>query len=318
MMSKMVCVHSLTQRQEERIRQAAPGWELIHGKAKELWLPHLKDAEIVIDWNSACEAECLQPGARLRWVQNWGAGVDKLPLQELASRGIVLTNASGVHAYPISETIFSMMLAFTRKLHLSIRNQLQSQWKGTGTLGEIHGKTIGIIGVGTIGEETARLARAFGMKVFGIRRSGSPNEYVDQMYDNCGLELVLRASDFVVVTLPLTDETRHTFGKTQFEQMKRTAMFINIGRGGTTDTDALVEALQTGTIAGAGLDVFEQEPLPESSPLWGLDNVIMTPHNSGSTDQYNDRAFEIFIQNLEQYLLGEEPTVNRVDYDLQY
>ncbi|WP_282935913.1 D-2-hydroxyacid dehydrogenase [Paenibacillus sp. RC67] len=317
-MSKMVCVHSLTQQQEERIRQAAPGWELIHGKEKDLWMPHLKDAEIVIDWKSACEAECLQPGAKLRWVQNWGAGVDKLPLQELASRGIVLTNASGVHAYPISETILSMMLAFTRKLHLSIRNQLQSQWKGAGMLGEIHGKTIGIVGVGAIGEETARLAKAFGMKVLGIRRSGSPNEFVDQMYDNYSLELVLRESDFVVVTLPLTDETRHTFGKAQFEQMKPNAMFINIGRGGTTDTDALVEALQTGIIAGAGLDVFEQEPLPESSPLWGLDNVIMTPHNSGSTDQYNDRAFEIFMQNLEQYIRGEEPTVNRVDYDLQY
>ncbi|WP_028552870.1 D-2-hydroxyacid dehydrogenase [Paenibacillus sp. UNC451MF] len=317
-MSKMVCVHSLTPQQEEQIKQMAPGWELVHGKEKELWLPHLKEAEIVIDWKTACETECLQPGTRLRWVQNWGAGVDMLPLQEFASRGIMLTNASGVHAYPISETIFSMMLSFTRKLHLSMRNQLQKQWKGTGSLGEIHGKTIGIIGVGAIGEETARLAKAFGMTVLGIRRSGGASEFVEQMYDNDGLELVLRESDYVVVTLPLTNETRHRFGKAQFERMKKTAMFINIGRGGTTDTEALIEALQTGTIAGAGLDVFEQEPLPESSPLWDLENVIMTPHNSGSTDQYNERAFEIFMQNLQQYLQGHEPIVNRVDYNLQY
>ncbi|WP_079910929.1 D-2-hydroxyacid dehydrogenase [Paenibacillus sp. 32352] len=317
-MSKMVCVHSLTAEQEQRIRQAAPGWELIHSKEKEIWLPHLKEAEIVIDWRASCESECLRPDAKLRWVQNWGAGVDKLPLQELASRGIILTNASGVHAFPISETIFGMMLGFTRKLHLSIRNQLERKWKGAGTLGEIHGKTIGIIGVGAIGEETARIAKAFGMKVLGVRRSGGSSVYVDQMYDNSGLETVLRESDYVVVTLPLTDETKHRFGRAEFEQMKRTAMFINIGRGGTTDTEALVEALQNGIIAGAGLDVFEQEPLPESSPLWSLDNVIMTPHNSGSTDQYNERAFEIFMHNLQQYIQGNEPAINRVDYDLQY
>ncbi|UQZ82252.1 Glyoxylate/hydroxypyruvate reductase B [Paenibacillus konkukensis] len=317
-MPKIICLHTLTGEQAERIRQAAPAWELIHGKDKELWLDHLQDAEIVVGWNKSAEEVCLKKDSKLRWVQNWGAGVDKLPLGRLADRGAILTNASGVHAFPISETIYAMMLAFTRKLHLSVRHQLHSEWKGTGSLGEIHGKTIGIIGVGAIGEETARLAKAFGMKVLGVRRSGQPSGFVDAMHDLNGLAAVLQESDFVVVTLPLTDETRHMFGKAQFELMKPTAMYINIGRGGTTDTEALIEALRTGVIAGAGLDVFEQEPLPASSPLWQMENVIMTPHNSGSTEQYNERAFEILMRNLQDYLQGREPSVNRVDYGKQY
>ncbi|ULL15340.1 D-2-hydroxyacid dehydrogenase [Paenibacillus sp. H1-7] len=317
-MSKIVCVHALTDEQVERIRQTAPGWELVHGKEKELWAGHLKDAEIVVDWKEACKTECLQPDSKLRWVQNWGAGVDRMPLGELAGRGIWLTNASGVHAFPISETILAMMLGFTRKLHLSIRHQLKSEWKGTGTLGEIHGKTMGIIGVGAIGEETARLGKAFGMQVLGVRRSGRPSEFVDRMYDNDGLDAVLEQSDYVVVTVPATDESRHMFGRRQFERMKPTAMYINIGRGATTDTEALIDALQNGTIAGAGLDVYEQEPLPDSSPLWQMDNVIMTPHNSGSTDQYNERAFEIFLHNLQEYVQGKAPSRNRVDYERQY
>lgn len=317
-MSKIVCVHALTDEQVERIRQTAPGWELVHGKEKELWAGHLKDAEIVVDWKEACKTECLQPDSKLRWVQNWGAGVDRMPLGELAERGIWLTNASGVHAFPISETILAMMLGFTRKLHLSIRHQLKSEWKGTGTLGEIHGKTMGIIGVGAIGEETARLGKAFGMQVLGVRRSGRPSEFVDRMYDNDGLDAVLEQSDYVVVTVPATDESRHMFGRRQFGRMKPTAMFINIGRGATTDTEALIDALQNGTIAGAGLDVYEHEPLPDSSPLWQMDNVIMTPHNSGSTDQYNERAFEIFLHNLQDYVQGKAPSRNRVDYERQY
>jgi phosphoglycerate dehydrogenase-like enzyme len=317
-MPKMVCVHTLEEEQVEKIRQMAPDWEIVHSKDKELLLTHLKDAEIVMDWNDTARAECLQPGTKLRWVQNWGAGVDQFPLDALAARGIFLTTASGVHAFPISEVIFTMMLAFTRKLHLSIRHQLEAAWQSTAPHGEIHGKTIGVIGVGAIGEETARLAKAFGMKVLGVRRSGEPAEYVDQMYDNSGLDTVLAESDFLVVTLPLTKETKHMFSKPQFDRMKPTAMFINIGRGGTTDTEALVQALKDGTIAGAGLDVFEQEPLPATSPLWGMDNVIMTPHNSGSTDRYGERVVDIFLHNLKEYLQGREPSLNRVDYNKQY
>lgn len=317
-MPKIVCVHSLSPQQAELIRQTASGFEFVHGKEKELWLPHLKDAEIVVGWNAAIREECLKPDSRLRWLQNWNAGVDNMPFAELAKREIIVTNASGVHPYPISETIFAMMLGLTRKVHLSIRNQMQNKWQNTGSLGEIHGKTMGLVGVGAIGEETARLAKAFGMKVLGVRRSGQPSPYVDRMYDQSRLEELLQQSDYVVVTLPLTKETEHMFGSRQFQCMKPTAYFINIGRGGTTDTAALVEALREGVIRGAGLDVFEQEPLPASSPLWEMEQVIITPHNAGSTENYTERVIEIFLRNLQDYVQGSEPSWNRVDLNKQY
>jgi phosphoglycerate dehydrogenase-like enzyme len=236
----------------------------------------------------------------------------------MAARGIVLTNASGVHAFPISETILAMMLAFARKLHLSIRHQEQRAWKSVGPLGEIHGQTMGVIGVGAIGEETARLGKAFGMKVLGVRRSGAPSPHVDRMYGQDGLDEVLQQSDYVIVTLPLTPETRHLIGQREFMRMKASAYFINIGRGGTVHTEALLDALREGRIAGAGLDVFEQEPLPAASPLWEQENVIITPHNSGATVYYDDRAADIFLANLKAYLHNGRPSINVVDFNKNY
>ncbi|MFD0679188.1 MULTISPECIES: D-2-hydroxyacid dehydrogenase [unclassified Paenibacillus] len=318
MARKIVSVQTFSAAHEEQIRSIAPEWEFINGKESEQWLAHLADAEVLIGWSSAVVQHCLQPGTRLRWAQNWGAGVDRIPLDSLAEFGVMLTNASGVHPNPISETVLGMMLALTRNIHLAIGNQLQKKWTSLGELGEMHGKTVGIIGVGAIGTEVAKLCKAFGMKVLGVKRSLSESEYVDRMVTMDRLDEVLCESDYVVVTLPLTKDTRHAIGSGQFELMKQTAFYINIGRGGTTDEQALVEALRNGEIAGAGLDVFEVEPLPEYSPLWEMSNVILTPHNSGSTVYYNERAMDIFLQNLRDYVEGKEPQLNRVDLSNQY
>ncbi|WP_168120301.1 D-2-hydroxyacid dehydrogenase [Paenibacillus sp. HB172176] len=317
-MSKIVYLGTLSAKHLEKIHTTLPErWEIVHGK-EEQWLPHLEGAEIIIGWNNKAAEACLKPNTRLKWIQNWGAGVDRMPLADMAAYGVALTNASGVHAYPISETIFSMMLAFARNLHQSIRNQERNDWKSTGALREIHGATMGVVGVGAIGEETARLGKAFGMTVLGVRRSGEQAPNVDRMFRHDGLGEVLRMSDFVVNTLPHTTETHRMFGKQQFAWMKPSAYYINIGRGGTTDTEAMIEALRSGEIAGAGLDVFEQEPLPKDSPLWGMDNVLITPHNSGSTVHYDDRALDIFLENLQAYLGTGQPSRNVVDIQKQY
>ncbi|MDB4866868.1 MAG: 2-hydroxyacid dehydrogenase [Cohnella sp.] len=318
-MRTIVCLHRLPDEQYDRIRESAPDWQIIQrSNESSLWKAHLKEAEIVLGWSHSAAEAILAPDSKLRWVQNWGAGVDKLPLNDLARLGVMVTNASGVHAFPISETILAMMMMFARELHTAVRYQGRKEWGDFGSLKEIHNQTVGIIGVGAIGEETARLAKAFGMTVLGVRMSGRPSPHVDRMFDITGLKEVLKESDYVVVTLPLTSETRHMFGRSQFHLMKSTAYFINIGRGGTTDTNALVEALQEKTIAGAALDVFEQEPLPLESPLWGMDNVIITPHNAGSTAQYDSRAMDIFLCNLQDYVEGRAPSVNRVDLEKQY
>jgi phosphoglycerate dehydrogenase-like enzyme len=318
MMPKMVFLQALSEGHIGQIREVAPEWDIVHGKTAEEWEPHLAQAEILCGWNAKAEEHCLREGSPLRWVHSWGAGVDRIPLDRLEKAGIALTNSSGVHPYPISETVFAMMLGFTRKLHIYVRNQMEKKWHHAGVRAEMHGKTIGIVGVGAIGAEIARLARAFGMKVLGLRRTGEPVPEVDAMYGPDGLHELLRQSDYVVVTVPLTGETYHMFGAEQFRQMKENAFFVNIGRGKTVDTEALVEALRQGRIAGAGLDVFEQEPLPPEHPLWEMENVIITPHSSGSTEHYHERALDLFLQNLRDYVAGKPPSVNRVRPELQY
>ncbi|MFC4104012.1 D-2-hydroxyacid dehydrogenase [Paenibacillus xanthanilyticus] len=320
-MGKIVVVNPIKEKHVRQIREQAPGWEVVASEERfeqAKLRAHLDGAEIVVGWNRTVEEAVSDPASRIRWIQHWGAGVEHLPLALLKERGIRLTNATGVHAAPISETILGLMLAFARDLHKAIRSQTVRSWGSYGELGEIHGKTIGILGVGAIGEETARIAKAFQMHVLGVRRSGLPAAGVDRMYGMDGLHEVLRESDFVVNCLPHTAETDHLLDRAAFAVMKPTAYYINIGRGKTTDTAALMEALTAGKLAGAGLDVFEEEPLPADHPLWGMDNVIVTPHNAGSTYRYTDRLIDIFAANLAQYAQGLDPAINEVELSLGY
>ncbi len=295
-----------------RIREAAPGWGVLVGS--EATNDAARDAEIVVGWRDGLETVVLDEASRVRWLQSWSAGMDHLDIDRYLERGIELTSANGVHAYPISETIFAMLLAFTRKLDTYIRNQAQRQWDHAGLKSEMHGKTIGIVGVGAIGEETARIAKAaFGMRTLGVRRSGAPHPQIDEMYKTDRLLEMLPRCDYVVAIAPATPETTHLFDARAFGAMKPSAYFVNVGRGSVVDTEALLEALRNGRIAGAGLDVFEEEPLPEDHPLWAMNNVIVTPHTAGSTERYAERAVDIFLRNLAMYLDGNPPGINRLD-----
>ncbi|MDR7002641.1 D-2-hydroxyacid dehydrogenase [Neobacillus niacini] len=316
---KMVITHKLTQPQVDQIHELIPDWDLIVGKEKEIWQDHLHDAEIIAGWKKGLEEYCLAPHSKLKWLQTWSAGVNSLPLEKLESRHVLLTSANGVHAYPISETIFALMLGLTRKIHSYVRNQQSKTWHHAHMGLELHEKTVGILGVGAIGKETGKIAKTFGMHVIGIRHSGKPEEFVDEMYTTNELHTLLPKCDYVVITLPLTKETNQLIGKEQFDQMKSSAFFINIGRGEIVVEKDLVQALKDGKIAGAGLDVFEKEPLSEDSPLWEMENVIITPHTSGSTEHYNQRVIEnILIPNLKSYLSGQTPSENLVDFSKGY
>ncbi|WP_020620673.1 D-2-hydroxyacid dehydrogenase [Paenibacillus daejeonensis] len=317
-MRTMVIIPPLKEASLARIQAVAPDCELLHGLEGEALREGLARAEIVCGWNNEVAEVCAAESTPIQWIQVWGAGVDRLPLSLLARRNMVLTTASGVHPHPVSETALAMMLAFSRKLNVSIRQQMNHHWENPGGLTELHGKTMGIIGVGSIGVELARLAQAFGMKTLGVRRTGARAESVDRMYDLSGLDTVLAESDVVVAIMPLTDESRHMFGREQFAIMKPGAVFINVSRGATVDTEALVEALRQGEIAGAGLDVFEEEPLPPEHPLWEFSNVIITPHTGGMTDRYEERALEIFAVNLEAWVKGERLPLNQVELNRQY
>ncbi|RUS45240.1 D-2-hydroxyacid dehydrogenase [Cohnella sp. AR92] len=318
-MGLIVSMFGFTEDQERRIQEAAPGWEVLFGKPRDIPKERFLEAEIVCGWHPAVvQGGALEDGAKLKWVQAGSAGVDNLPLDRFADRGIVLTTASGVHPVQMAETAFAMMLSFTRNLHHAVRNQAAGKWERAETYTELRGRTIGIVGAGQIGAEIARIAQAFGMNTVGIRRTGQAAPFFDHMKTMDKLDEVLAESDVVVNILPGTDETYLLFDARAFERMKSQAIFINIGRGTSVDTDALTAALQQGRIAGAGLDVFDPEPLPEGHPLWSLDNVIVTPHIGGMTDKYKERMADLFVENLRAYLHQGAPAKNRVDYEQRY
>lgn len=260
--------------------------------------------------------DLIERAGRLEWYQQWGAGADWLMTHPAAvEMPFVLTNASGVHAVPISEHVFALLLAFGRGLPQAVVAQSRSAWQPVPArdLRELEDATLLLVGAGAIGARVARLAVAFGMRVAVVRRD--PSRQVEGVYTVVGpadLDGLLPEADHVVITSPLTSETLGMFGARQFAAMKSTAVLVNIGRGGIVREVDLVAALRHGEIAGAGLDVFEEEPLPAASALWKLDNVIITAHYSGATPRYAERVLAIFRDNLTRFVAGRE-LVNVVD-----
>ncbi|WP_434167031.1 D-2-hydroxyacid dehydrogenase [Peribacillus frigoritolerans] len=314
---KLIISQNLNELLLQKIKELVPDWTVITGRSPEIWRNHIADAEVIAGWKA--EMSVSIDASEVKWIQTWSAGVNALPLENLEQRNVQITTANGVHAYPISETIFALMLALTRKVDTYIKQQQTKTWHQAHMKQEIHEKTIGIIGVGKIGKETAKIAKAFGMTVLGMRHSNKSEEFVDEMFTQKQLNDLLPRCDYIVVTLPLTPETRYMFGKKEFKLMKRSAFFINIGRGNLVIQNDLVQALMDKEIAGAGLDVFETEPLPENSPLWELDNAIITPHTSGNTEFYDQRLIhDIFMPNLKNYLNGKKPSINLLDYKKGY
>lgn len=302
-----------------QIQEIAPDMRLLVTQDRKEMEATLDEIEI-----AACQFpyDLLLRARNLRWYQQWGAGADWLLRHpKAAEMDFVLTNASGVHPIPITEHIFALLLALGRGIGRSVRAQMRSEWMGwdeKGRVFELTNKTMVLIGVGAIGERTAQVAVAFGMRVLGVRRNPQVSvPGVEAMVGPDRLLGVLPEADFVVIAAPLTDETRGMIGERELQAMKPTAYIVNIGRGGIIDEGTLIRALEEGWIAGAGLDVFEEEPLPEDSPLWQMENVIVTAHYAGATPHYDERAMTIFLDNLRRYRAGE-PLRNVVDKRLGY
>jgi phosphoglycerate dehydrogenase-like enzyme len=306
---------TLNQQTLERIRQNAPEAEIIIIKNKQDWEQKADEltskTEVVFGRLPFARYRELP---NLRWVQQDFAGTDwLLNFPDLIEKDFILTNASGVHAIPIAEHILAMMLALARDLPYSFQKQRKHEWGRRGQVIELEGTTLGVIGLGKIGEKTAEKAKGLNMKVLATRRNPERSSpYVDRMYGTEGLKELLTQSDWVVITAPLTPETRGMIGEKELRTMKKSAYIINIARGSIIQETALITALQEGWIAGAGLDVFEKEPLPPDSPLWDMENVIVTGHFAGSTPFYFKRVLEIFLENLRRYRSGE-PLINVVD-----
>jgi phosphoglycerate dehydrogenase-like enzyme len=327
----------LTTEQRQVIEQAAgDDDELIDRRCRS-------QAEMVEAATGGCDVlftlrvpdELLKRSPQLKWVQLMSAGADHILRGLLAERNtITVTTGSGVAASTIAEYTIASMLAWAHVLPITMRAQLKREWKRTGFMDiePMRSKALGVIGYGSIGRETARIAQTLGMDVLALKRNpeerrdsgwnppgiGDPEGTIPRRWygpDQC--EQILRESDYITVTLPLTRQTRGFIGRKEIAAMRPNAYIVNVGRGEVIDQAALIEALRENRIAGAGLDVFEREPLEAESALWDLENVILTPHVSGGFKNYNGVCCDLFAANLQRFRAGQ-PLFNLVDRSMGY
>lgn len=278
----------------------------------------LSDAEVFLTYGFDTTADLIDKMPKLKWIHCMSTGIDMLPFERLRERNILLTNVTGIHGIPIAEYVMAVILNYRIDNFRFYEQQKNKIWKRKMDFEELYRKTITIIGTGTIGKELARKAKAFDMKTIGVNTSGKPVEYFDEIMPECELNTALSKGDFIVDTVPLTDKTKKMFDKEQFESMKSSAYFINIGRGATVDDKAIIDALQNNIIRGATLDVFEREPLAQDSPYWTMKNVYVTPHISGLSNMYMNRAVPIFEHNFKNYLEGKDDYINKIDLNKEY
>jgi phosphoglycerate dehydrogenase-like enzyme len=296
----------------QKIREM--GVEVYETHAEEDARTQIADAEIF--YGGSISLETLRAAKSLKWMQCGRAGMDNFFYPELRESSVILTNVRGIYSDVISDHVFAFVLSFARATHIFARRQHEARWdKNDIPMIFLGNTTIGIVGLGGIGLAVASRANAFGMRVLAVDPSpkGSP-DYVEKIFAPDDLHTMLAQSDFVAICVPQTDETMHMIDGAAIEAMKQDAILINIGRGKVVDLKALTVALKNGKLAGAGLDVFEMEPLPEDHPLWRMDNVVVTPHTAwrSSYPYTEERRVEVLVENMTRYV-NNRPLLNVVD-----
>ena len=297
------------------------GWRRTQEEEEE-FLAMLAEAEVLYDFPRGHVRDLTEAAPNLRWVQGSMAGAGEVAKKAgLVETDVVVTTASGVYSSPLAEFVVMAMLQHAKNLDRLRRDKAERAWRQTHTE-TLEGKTLCIVGVGSIGQAIAERVRPFGTRVVGVKRTVREDDpawrHADELYPTERLRDALGEADYVAVTLPGTPETRHLVDAGAIEAIKPGAYFVNVGRGTVVDEGALVEALRGGHLSGAALDVFEVEPLPQESPLWELDNVIVSPHATDMVPSLiNKRQTDLFCENLRRYL-DEEPLVNVLDKELLY
>jgi phosphoglycerate dehydrogenase-like enzyme len=266
--------------------------------------PYIGAAEVLITFGPQMANHVFEKAKALKWVQALGTGVDGITDQPGLRKEVLVTNMHGFHGGPVSEAALTAMLSLARDLPRSLRLQARRKWERFPAK-LLKDKTVGIFGVGAIAQELAPKCKALGMKVVGISSAKREVPGFDAMIGREDLEQAVKALDFLVLLTPYTPETKNSVDAKIFAAMKPGAYFVNLARGGVVDEDALAEALTSGKLAGAALDVFAREPLPEDSPLWDMQNVIITQHQGGFFDGYPRFALPVIEENLRKWLAGD-------------
>jgi len=300
---KILSQVKLSDEEIDRLKAAKPGVEVVVGSSRENELHEIADADIYF---GRIPQPVFLAAKKLRWVQVFGAGVESCMFPELVQSDVTLTNTSGAFNNVMADHAFGLILSISRGIAYYVRKQSRKEWARDRTFHQLAGQTLGVIGLGNIGCEIARRGKAFGMKVLAADvRSMECPMFVDQLCGMDEMEQVIKQADYLVVIVPLTPETRGMIGAEEIGKMKPTAHLINIGRGPVIDEAALIDALKNGVIAGAGLDVFDKEPLPPESELWEMDNVVVSPHMGGIAPETRATSFEIFLENFKKFVAGE-------------
>ena len=313
----VICFAHVAYQLQERFAALATGINSFAVRDLETLLNRVAEADVLVIsglWQDAL----LERAQRLSFIQSIGAGTDQFPCDELARRGIRLASARGVNARAVAEHAMALILALARRLAEARDNQRGRVWRGmigdlTQREDELGGKTLLVVGLGQIGGRLAELAKAFDMRVIGLRRTpASGRGAADAVHAMGEFKSLLPEADFVALTCPLTTETENLIDAEAFGRMKPTAYLVNVARGRVVDEAALIAALIAERIAGAGIDVTTEEPLPPTSPLWTMDRVVITPHTAGETRRYEDNVIEILRDNLDRLWRGERQLRNQV------
>jgi phosphoglycerate dehydrogenase-like enzyme len=307
----------------DRLRADFPDLEVVRLSSYDGAEKEISDAEIVVTWS--LRPEQVKAAQRLRWLHSPAAAVHQLLFPELVHSDVIITNGRDVHGPVVGEHIIALILALAKKLPQASRFQQkrvwgqQLLWESSPHIREVAGATLGMVGLGSIGRTAARHAAALGMHVIAVREhpeKGSP-EGVEQVFPSSQLDTLLEKSDYVALAVPITATTNALIDATRLAKMKPDACLINVGRGQLIDEGALVQALRENKIGGAALDVFVEEPLPASSPLWDLDNLLITPHTAGLTEKQWDRQYALVAENMRRYL-NHQPLLAVVDKQKGY
>ena len=293
------------------------GYELLVVNENEISnTDEISDIDILVCYNPFEKLD-ISLLRRLKWIQLSSIGIDQLPKQKVRDQGIVVTNNKSGYSIPMGEWIVMNMLELLKNSKAFYKRQTQKKWQMDTSVLELYNKTVCFIGTGSIAQEAAKRLQGFDVKVIGINTSGREVEHFHRCFPMEELNQALAQSDIVVLSIPYTKETHHLINEKNIGFLKEDACLINIARGSIIEEGALVEALRKGSLRGAALDVFEEEPLREQSPLWEMENVIVTPHNSWVSEMRNERRYQIIYENLKRYAAGETLR-NIVDIDKGY
>ena len=293
------------------------GYEIIFKDERDIsFSDDMEDADIMVCFDPFNKLD-ISMLPKLKWIQLLSAGINQVPVDKVLNQNIILTNNRGGYSIPIAEWIILKTLEMYKNSKEFYEKQKNKNWKIDTSLLEIYGKTIGFIGTGSIAQEAAKRFEGFGVDIIGINASGKKAEHFHECFCVDKLDEIVNQCDVLIVAAPYTEESHHLIDENVFKNMKDGTYLINIARGSIIDEEALIRNLKSGKIKKAALDVFEIEPLPENSPLWNMDNVIISPHNSWASEMNFRRRYEIAYKNMKRYINNED-LINIVDLKRGY